>query len=407
MAIITVDTERFTVFEVQDLQQQKQKKEQKKKATGCRSSSSISSSRDLVLPVPIDVTALLRCGVARENSSAAKDDGSDSSSSSEEDVANLTSALIGSLEKHGYVILTHDKGSKSERIVRSHIASLQQTCFSPQAASNTSTKPGYLYRNEKGLPMYRLGYERCDDTREAFRVHGGCPDSQRWESSAGRAAFLTALSLCRSICDAALTLTMSGDNEGRTLKRSRGGLKWTTGDCGSDGSDGGNDDNSNSTSSLPEREGDYSVMYAMRYFTDEKSRQIIIDKGLYGSEDNAELSVKEHVDPSLFVLEPYLALMPGLQVYDTHLKAWITCDGPDSPILKATKEANAAAAAGGNGKEKEAMVLFVGRCFSEATGSKIPATLHRVLATELGTKERVCTIYEQKYAEYYPPPTHD
>jgi hypothetical protein len=136
-----------------------------------------------------------------------------------------------------------------------------------------------------------------------------------------------------------------------------------------------------------DRNGDYSVLYAMHYFNDGKS---MVQPGV---------AVKEHVDPSLLVVEPFLCTTTtGLQVGDrrsTKSGSWIDCDGPNSPMYPTIMEAQY--------NNEEIMLLFVGKALSEAIPS-IPPTLHRVVT---GQQPRRTIIYEQKYAEFYPTPTFD
>ena len=112
------------------------------------------------------------------------------------------------------------------------------------------------------------------------------------------------------------------------------------------------------------------------------------DTPLYHDGD-IQINVKQHVDPSLFVLEPFLADEPGLQVYSQG--QWITCDGPQSPIRNVLDE------------DQVAMVLFVGKAFSRHV-PQIQPTLHRVVTAGEG---RRTMIYEQKYEEFFPPPSFD
>jgi isopenicillin N synthase-like dioxygenase len=141
---------------------------------------------------------------------------------------------------------------------------------------------------------------------------------------------------------------------------------------------------------LPHRRGDYSVLYAMHYFNDDISRQARQSGEATGLKDTT-INVKEHVDPSLFVLEPFLAEREGLQVYSSE---WITCDGPSSPIHACLSP------------EEEAMVLFVGKAFSANSKVAVEPTLHRVVAPPTFGSRRAM-IYEQKYEEYFPPPALD
>jgi hypothetical protein len=172
--------------------------------------------------------------------------------------------------------------------------------------------------------------------------------------------------------------------------------------------------------SLEDRFGDKSVMYAMHYFNDYESILARKSGKVTGSND-VTINVKEHTDPSLFVLEPFLADEEGLQVYprpfsiapdktittpsnNTLFKddVWIACDGISSPIRNLVKE----------NEGERAMILFIGRAFAEKalemTGRTVIPTLHRVVGPTVPCNEsRRTVIYEQKYEEYFPPSTMD
>jgi hypothetical protein len=154
-------------------------------------------------------------------------------------------------------------------------------------------------------------------------------------------------------------------------------------------------------------------MYAMHYFNDassEAARKAMMDTTTTSStaEPETTINVKEHVDPSLFVLEPFLADVEGLQVlprsslypandYD-NAQDWIACDGPSSPLHSCWSNDDAA------------MVLFVGKAFATQcqtiSGWNVMPTLHRVVAPS-SPQNRKTVIYEQKYEEYFPPPAMD
>jgi hypothetical protein len=159
---------------------------------------------------------------------------------------------------------------------------------------------------------------------------------------------------------------------------------------------------------LVDRLGDTSVMYAMHYFNDHESIVARTSGRVTGTND-IHINVKEHTDPSLFVLEPFLADVEGLQVCprpstipqpdhntDTDYP-WISCDGFQSTIRASVEEPNG----------DMAMILFVGRAFSqkakELTGHVVIPTLHRVVGPSVVTTNqgRRTVIYEQKYEEYF------
>lgn len=155
-------------------------------------------------------------------------------------------------------------------------------------------------------------------------------------------------------------------------------------------------------------------MYAMHYFNDEASVQAR-ESGRVTGTGEVIINVKEHTDPSLFVLEPFLAQIEGLQVkprpgvtsvncHDSMgagVGGWISCDGKGSPIHDEVRRDEE----GGN-SDSIAMVLFVGRAFAERSknicGRSIVPTLHRVIGPGVPSKlSRKAVIYEQKYEEYF------
>jgi hypothetical protein len=130
-----------------------------------------------------------------------------------------------------------------------------------------------------------------------------------------------------------------------------------------------------SSTKLQQRDGDFSVLYAMHYFNQNTDSQI---------------AVKSHVDPSLLVLEPFLCpYTTGLQVWDRQKQCWMDCDGPTSPTFQLMQE-------------KEVLLLFAGKAL--ATHAALEPTLHRVVT---GHRPRRTVIYEQKYEEFFPPPSFD
>jgi hypothetical protein len=75
--------------------------------------------------------------------------------------------------------------------------------------------------------------------------------------------------------------------------------------------------------------------------------------------------------------------------------SWMDCDGPNSPMHQLVVDAM--------DNDEELMLLFAGKAISDAIPTIAP-TLHRVVT---GTVPRCTVIYEQKYAEFYPPPSFD
>jgi hypothetical protein len=116
------------------------------------------------------------------------------------------------------------------------------------------------------------------------------------------------------------------------------------------------------------------------------------NNGTYAEEDGegATVAVRPHVDPSLLVLEPFLCQeTTGLQVWDRKRSRWLDCDGPESPVAHLWED-------------NEVLLLFVGKAL--ATRCRIDPTLHRVVS---GDRPRRTVIYEQKYEEFFPPPSLD
>ena len=312
-------------------------------------------------------------------------------------IANEENILWNYLERYGFVILTVQESSACGKILRDLKNAVENHFFPPSIPpkiNNGQLNSGAtVYISERGVPMYHLGYELCDDIREAFRVTGGSIDSQPWpknddldnEVLSPREFWVRGMCLCRYVCDIALRVTLGYDPI--KVRRSPGSNSscWKTHDyC------------KREEGRLPDRPGDYSVMYAMHYFNNDNAMQnLVVDD----QDDGTLVNVKTHVDPSLFVLEPYLADVEGLQVKATDSTTWMTVDGKDSIIRKSIP------------KDTCAMVLFVGKAFShqayERFRRKVCPTKHRVVAPAQPGQRRVVMIYEQKYEEYFPPPIMD
>lgn len=136
---------------------------------------------------------------------------------------------------------------------------------------------------------------------------------------------------------------------------------------------------------------DYSVAYALHYPNGEGGAPTL-------SRDDAGedgINVKEHVDPSLVVVEP-VADVVGLDVFDRVAQCWLSVE----------------AASKSPGSD---FVVFGGSALEKASGGRIRACLHRVVASDYhqrkhgsengqekpASRRRFCFIYEQKVAEYY------
>jgi isopenicillin N synthase-like dioxygenase len=259
------------------------------------------------------------------------------------------------LRTHGHVILKAKASSKAAQVVDRMKQSLCTDFFpSPHERNVQQLQQGEVYTSEKGVPMWKTGYELCDDIREAYRVNCGAIDGAPWPTTEARQAWLQGMAVCRHVCDVCLDLIVGYTPKRRTA-------------------------------------GDFSVLYAMHYFNDDSSKEAR-QSGLVTGVADVTINVKEHVDPSLFVLEPFLAETEGLQVFCQSTHRWITCDGPSSPIHSAL------------GENETAMVLFLGKALAANTQDRLTPTLHRVIASP---HSRRTLIYEQKYQEFFPVPVMD
>ena len=280
--------------------------------------------------------------------------------------------LLDALRNHGFIVLTLPSNSLPAKIIQDLKLTLS-TDFFPNSGRpsfmSMEENTNDVYISEKGIPMWKVGYEFCadDGVREAFRVPAGWPDGVVYPSSSVRSKWIRALALCRYICDRALQVALTLPKIQARHGSQSSCWKHT-------------DYSSQDQQPLPDRSGDYSVLYAMHYFNKKKAPY---------RDGNVPINVKQHVDPSLFVLEPFLAEEPGLQVLSQG--RWIACDGPASPIHDILTD------------NQTAMVLFVGNALSRHLPSVQP-TMHRVIASQ---QQRRTVIYEQKYQEYFPSPHFD
>ena len=130
---------------------------------------------------------------------------------------------------------------------------------------------GTVYANERGLPMFRRGYERQEHVRECFRVPVQ-EEGQPWPSSQTKVCWRRVITRFQAVADALLEAVAPGHERGE----------------------------------------DFSLAYCFRYGVD--------DGGANGGSDDT--LVGEHADVSLVVVEP-VARVPGLEVYDLCLKRWV------------------------------------------------------------------------------------
>ncbi len=248
------------------------------------------------------------------------------------------------LATYSFTILRDDLGSIS-KTYRACAKELNAFFAEKDDVKEACTAAGDPYFDERGLPMWIPGYERCGVIREAYRIHAGRPDRQPWPSTTFRDAFLDLQHKLRGICDAALVAAVQ---------------------C---------------TSASPlwvEDNGDLSVCYALHY---PNVGGIKPPSSINDSDD--DMNVGEHRDPSLMIIEPCCGVS-GLEVQDHRSKQWI-------PVESVCKEGTD-------------LVLFCGKAMESTTGGWVPATVHRV---RQGTQKRVCFIFEQKYRNFFPLACHD
>jgi isopenicillin N synthase-like dioxygenase len=310
--------------------------------------------------------------------------------------------LRQALEERGFCLLTCSTTSQPGRVVENLQESLRTDLF----PVNGSTKnAGQLptsdttYVSERGVPMYKLGYELAEDgVREFYRMaaHMDDDDYQSLPDDTYHQLWRQGMGLCRHVTDTALDLlTRDLPNAPERRKRPESGTASWNGPVLRD---------------PRARPGDYSMLYAMHYFneTDEKGTQLPADGIALGA----------HVDPSLLVMEPFLSPdSRGLQVWDRVSGDWMDCDGPDSPCLHLTTggagtDSNTSCSSRSSSErqgqhepprqQQIVSLLFGGKALAAHTG--IEATLHRVVT---GTRNRRAVIYEQKYEEFFPPPIMD
>ncbi len=247
------------------------------------------------------------------------------------------------LATHSFTILRDDLGSIS-KTYRACAKELKAFFADKDGVKEACTAAGDPYFDERGLPMWFPGYERCGLMREAYRIHAGRPDRQPWPSHTFRDAFLDLQHKLREICDAALVATVP---------------PYTS-----------------APPSWIEDGGDLSVCYALHYPN-------VGSGNPPSSISESDMNVGEHRDPSLMVIEPCCGV-PGLEIQDHRSKKWI-------PVESVCQEGTD-------------LVLFCGRGMESATGGWVSATTHRV---RQGSQKRVCFIFEQKYRMFFPLAYHD
>ena len=186
--------------------------------------------------------------------------------------AAATARGIQLLKKHGYFVAT-EIGAALENDVASIEAELEN--FFAKAPERKEKCRGAVYANERGLPMFRRGYERQQNVRECFRVPVK-EEGQPWPSSKTKVCWRRVVTRFQALSDALLEAVAPGHERGE----------------------------------------DFSLAYCFRYGED--------DGGANGGADDT--LVGEHADVSLVVVEP-VSRVAGLEVYDLCLKRWVCVEG--------------------------------------------------------------------------------
>ena len=172
------------------------------------------------------------------------------------------------LKRHGYFVATHI-GEALEADVASIETELNN--FFAKSTERKERCMGTVYANERGLPMFRRGYERQQNVRECFRVPVN-EEGQPWPSSQTKVCWRRVITRFQALADALLDLAAPGHDKGE----------------------------------------DFSLAYCFRYGVE--------DGGAHGGSDNT--LVGEHADVSLVVVEP-VSRVAGLEVFDIHEKRWV------------------------------------------------------------------------------------
>ena len=180
------------------------------------------------------------------------------------------------LKKHGYFVAT-DLGAALEADVQTIESELDR--FFAKSTERKEKCMGTVYANERGLPMFRRGYERQQNVRECFRVPVN-EAGQPWPSSQTKVCWRRVITRFQAVADALLEAAAPGHPKGE----------------------------------------DFSLAYCFRYGED--------DGGANGGSDNT--LVGEHADVSLVVVEP-VSRVAGLEVYDLCLKRWVCVESVCEP----------------------------------------------------------------------------
>lgn len=233
------------------------------------------------------------------------------------------------MERHSFVVLT-DVGESVEDM-HCHVLQDLKTFFTSNDEDwKNSCSSKHVYLNEHGKPFWYAGYEHTS-VRDCFRVACGDMSKLVWPSPEFKSHWLSLQCCMQRICDRALSLTVGYDI----------------------------------VPSHARSDKNYSVCYGLHY------------PNIKGSGQSETENVFEHVDPSLYVVEP-VPSVEGLDVFDQHCKQWLNVEKVCTP-----------------GKE---IILFGGHALNQVTKGRISGTLHRV---RRNPNRRFCIIYEQKYEEYF------
>jgi isopenicillin N synthase-like dioxygenase len=120
---------------------------------------------------------------------------------------------------------------------------------------------------------------------------------------------------------------------------------------------------------VQQEDDDLSVSYGLHYPNET------------GTGQSESENVFEHVDPSLYVIEP-VTDVAGLDVFDRASQCWISVENECVPHNE--------------------WVLFCGKALERTTEARVRGTLHRVTRRpETANNSRFCYIYEQKYASFF------
>ncbi len=183
-----------------------------------------------------------------------------------EDAASTKALQL--LKKHGYFVAT-EIGAALENDVAAIESELDR--FFAKSTERKEKCMGTVYANERGLPMFRRGYERQENIRECFRVPVN-EEGQPWPSSQTKVCWRRVITRFQALADALLEAAAPGHDKGE----------------------------------------DFSLAYCFRYGVE--------DGGANGG--SGDTLVGEHADVSLVVVEP-VSRVAGLEVYDIHTKRWV------------------------------------------------------------------------------------